>query len=170
MGQSRGKLTPAGPLLLIQRIIALELPVSRAAATVGVSRQTAYKWLDRWRHGGAASLDNRSSRPRRSPRRLSAALERQILAVRRRLKLGPHRLAPLVGHPRSTIYAVLRRHGLSRLRDLDRATGVPVRYVREHPGELLHLDMKALARVPEGGGHRPLGRSSATRRRGAGTK
>jgi hypothetical protein len=68
-----------------------------------------------------------------------------------------------VGKPRSTIYAVLRRQGLSRLRDLDPSTGVPVRYVRNHPGELLHVDMKPLGRIPQGGGHRALGRDVAPR-------
>ena len=95
-------------------------------------------------------------------------VEHRILMLRRRLKWGPHRLAPLVGRPRSTIYAVLARHGMTRLRDLDRSTGVPVRYVREHPGELLHLDMKPLARVPKGGGHRLLGRGPGYPHRRAG--
>lgn len=168
MGHSRGKLTPAGRLLLVQRVTVLYWPVSQAAASMGVSRETAHQWLARWRLEGAAGLEDRSSRPHRSPRQLPAVLERRILRLRRRLKWGPHRLAPLVGHPRSTVYAVLARHGMTRLRDLDRSTGVPVRYVRDHPGELLHLDMKALARVPDGGGHRILGRVPGPRRRGAG--
>lgn len=84
------------------------------------------------------------------------------------MKAGPRRIAPLVGRAHSTVYAVLRRHGLSRLRTLDRSTGVPIRYVREHPGELVHVDMKPLARVPAGGGHRLLGRSPATKHRGTG--
>ena len=86
-------------------------------------------------------------------------LEARILRARRRLKLGPRRLAPLLGVPHATISAVLQRHGLSRLRDADRATGVPIRYVREHPGELIHLDTKILGRIPPGGGHRHLGRA-----------
>lgn len=81
---------------------------------------------------------------------------------------GPRRLAALVGVPHSTIHAILRRHGLSRLRDLDRSTGVRIRYVREHPGELVHLDMKALGRIPDGGGHRIHGRARAARGRGIG--
>jgi transposase InsO family protein len=168
MGRARGKLTPAGRLLLVQRVTVLHWPVSQAAASMGVSRETAYEWLRRWRREGAAGLEDRPSRPHRSPRQVPAAVERRILMLRRRLKWGPHRLAPLVGHPRSTIYAVLARHGLTRLRDLDRATGVPVRYVREHPGELLHLDMKPLARVPAGGGHRIWGKANVPYRRGAG--
>ena len=87
-----------------------------------------------------------------------------ILAARHELGVGPHRLAPVVGSPRSTISDVLRRHGLSRLRDRDRPSGVPIRYVRERPGELLHIDVKKLGRIPDGGGHRFRGRGKATPR------
>jgi transposase InsO family protein len=81
---------------------------------------------------------------------------------------GPHRIGPLTGHPRSTVYAVLARTGFSRLRDSDRSSGVPVRYVRDHPGELVHQDHKKLGRIPEGGGHRMLDQASGRRhRRGA---
>ena len=86
-----------------------------------------------------------------------------ILAARHEHRLGPHRLAPLVGVPRSTIGDVLNRHGLSRLRDQEGPTGIPIRYVRERPGELLHIDVKKLGRIPEGGGHRMLGRSPVPR-------
>ena len=82
---------------------------------------------------------------------------RRVLVARRRLRVGPHRLGPLLGHSRSTVYGVLRRHGVSRLAHADRLTGVPVRYVRERPGELIHVDVKRLGRVPPGGGHRMLG-------------
>jgi len=85
---------------------------------------------------------------------------RRILRLRRRLRVGPHRLGPLLGHPRSTVYGVLRRHGVSRLAHADRLTGVPLRYVRERPGELIHVDVKRLGRVPDGGGHRILGSSA----------
>jgi transposase InsO family protein len=83
---------------------------------------------------------------------------------------GPHRLGPMLGHPRSTVYAVLRRHGCSRLTDTDRSTRIPIRYERERPGELLHVDVKKLGRIPPGGGHRMLGRESGRRdrRRGVG--
>ena len=88
---------------------------------------------------------------------MSAGEIQRILQARRRLKQGPHRLAWALGRSRSTIYAVLRRHQLSRLRDNDRIAAIPIRYVRERPGELLHLDTKKLGRVPPGGGHRKLG-------------
>ncbi|MGH2626437.1 MAG: IS481 family transposase, partial [Anaerolineales bacterium] len=164
----RAKLTPYGRLLLIQRIMALQWSVTQAAASLGVSRPTAYAWLARWQAEGAGGLEDRSSRPHTSPRATPERRVHQLLTLRRRLRVGPHRLAPLVGLSPSTIYDVLRRHGLSRLRDADRVSGVPIRYVREHPGELLHLDMKPLARVPAGGGHRMHGRSAAIRPRGGG--
>jgi transposase InsO family protein len=103
------------------------------------------------------------------PRALPQAQVDAILAARHEHRFGPHRLAPLVEVPRSTIGDVLHRHGLSRLRDQDGPTGIPVRYVRERPGELLHIDVKKLGRIPEGGGHRVLGRVTGTpRTRGAG--
>src|SRR5436309_13940048 len=146
MAHPLAKLTPLGRLLLVQRIETLGWSVSQAAKSLGVSRPTAYKWLQGWRQGGAAGLLDHSSRPRRSPRRLG----------------------PLVGLHHSTVSVVLQRHGLSRLRDSDRTTGIPIRYVRDHPGELIHVDMKPLARVPEGGGHRVHGRTSLTKHRGGG--
>jgi len=142
--------------------------VSQAAGALGISRPTAHKWLNRWRQGGPTALEDRSSRPQTSPRLTPPQQVEQIRVLRLRLRWGPHRLAPLVGQPRSTVYAVLRREGLARLRDLDRSTGVPVRYVRAHPGELIHVDMKRLGRIPAGGGHRILGREQGRRGRGIG--
>jgi transposase InsO family protein len=165
----RAKLTALGRQLLVDRILVDGMAVAHAAAMVGVSRQTAWKWLHRFEAEGAAGLDDRSSRPARSPRALHQAQVDAILAARHEHRFGPHRLAPIVGVPRSTIGAVLARHGLSRLRDQDGPTGIPVRYVRERPGELLHIDVKKLGRIPDGGGHRVLGRITGTpRSRGAG--
>ncbi|HET7473711.1 MAG TPA: IS481 family transposase [Candidatus Limnocylindrales bacterium] len=154
------KLTPFGRRLLVERIALDGWPPATAAETVGVSRATAYKWLRRYRAEGLAGLDDRSSRPRRRPRALPDWSVRRIVVARRRLRVGPDRLGPLLGHPSSTVYGVLRRHGLSRLAHADRLTGAPVRYVRERPGELLHVDVKTLGRIPPGGGHRMLGPSA----------
>jgi transposase InsO family protein len=88
----------------------------------------------------------------------------RILRARRRLKQGPHQLAQVVGSPRSTIYGVLRRHQMSRLAHLDRPTGTPIRYERERPGELVHIDVKKLGKIPPGGGWRMRGRTIQTRR------
>jgi transposase InsO family protein len=129
-----------------------------------VSRATCYKWVRRFEAEGKAGLEDRSSRPRNCPGALGPRAERQILTARRRLKKGPHHLAAVLGRPRSTIYGVLRRHGRSRLDHTDRPTGVPIRYEKDRPGELLHIDVKKLGRIPDGGGWRMLGRSIQTRR------
>jgi len=165
----RAKLTVLGRQLLVDRITVDGMAVAHAANMVGVSRQTAWKWLRRYAAEGLAGLEDRSSRPAHSPRALPQTQVDAILAARHEHGLGPHRLAPIVGVPRSTIGDVLARHGLSRLRDQDGPSGIPVRYVRERPGELLHIDVKKLGRIPDGGGHRVRGRVTGTpRSRGAG--
>jgi transposase InsO family protein len=157
MAHRRAKLTVAGRELVVRRILEGGWPAVRVAEAVGISRATAYKWLARFRAEGQPGLEDRSSRPRRSPRCLNLEQVRRILAARRQQHWGPHRLAPVLGHPRSTIYAVLRRHRCARLRDFDPPTGAPLRYVMERPGQLVHLDVKKLGRIPSGGGHRVLG-------------
>jgi transposase InsO family protein len=101
----------------------------------------------------------------RSPTRLSPDAEQRIVDLRCSHKPGPHRLAAILGVPRSTCYAVLRQHRLHRLDWLDRPTGLVIRrYERSTPGELIHIDVKKLGPIPEGGGHRVRGRSTETRR------
>jgi transposase InsO family protein len=160
----RAKLTALGRRLLVDRILTDGMAVAHAADMVGVSRQTAWKWLRRFEAEGEAGLEDRSSRPRRSPRALPQAQVDAILAARHEHRFGPHRLAPITGVPRSTIGDVLARRGLSRLRDQDGPTGIPVRYVRERPGEPLHIAVKKLGRIPDGGGHRVRGRVTGTPR------
>jgi transposase InsO family protein len=159
----RARLTPFGRLLLVSRVLEEGWSVPAAAESLGVSRATAHKWLKRFREEGPGGLEDRSSAPRLRPRALPARDVQRILRARRRLKVGPHRLGPELGHPRSTIYAVLRRNGLSRLAHLDRPTAAPVRFERDHPGELVHFDVKKLGRINPGGGWRILGRSAETR-------
>ena len=164
----RARLTVYGRQLLVDRMERDRWTVARAAEAAGVTRQTATKWRRRYREQGLAGLEDRSSRPRRSPRALAPGRVAAILAARHELGFGPHRLAYVLDVPRATIGDVLRRHGLSRLRDRDRPTGVPIRYVRERPGELLHIDVKKLGRIPDGGGHRVRGRGNGTPRAHAG--
>jgi len=139
-------------------------PAAHVAEQLGISRATAYKWVRRYRAEGEAGLLDRSSRPHRSPRRTSDALEARILVARAEWRYGPDRLGPLLGLPPSTVHRVLSRRGLSRLRDADRVTAAPVRYVACHPGALLHQDHKKLGRIPDGGGWRVLGRGGGTKR------
>ena len=97
---------------------------------------------------------------------LAPEVEARIIATRVRRHFGPHRLAPLLGLPCSTIGKILVRHGFARLSDADKSTGAPIRYVREHPGELLHQDYKKLEPIMPGGSHRFLGRHRGIRNRG----
>ena len=154
MAHVSARLTVGGRLLLIERIEVEGWPVAQAARAQGISRATAYKWWGRWRATGARGLVDRSSAPHRRPRALAQGLVEAIVGLRHGQAWGPHRIAWELGLPRSTVYGVLRRLGLNRLAALDRTTRRPIRYVREHPGELVHLDIKPLGRIPPGGGKR----------------
>ena len=164
MGHPRPRLSVFSRQLLVGRVAA-GWPVAQVAEQLGISRATAYKWVRRYRREGERGLLDRSSRPHRSPRCLSQAAEAEIVAARARWRYGPDRLGPLLGRPPSTVHRVLVRRGFSRLRDTDRVTAAPVRYVACHPGALVHQDHKKLGRIPDGGGWRADGRSTEARRR-----
>ena len=118
-----------------------------------------YKWVRRFVAEGMQGLRDRSSRPHRSPARLSAAREAAILARREATLEGPHRIAWALGEVPSTVHRVLRRRGAPRLRDLDRPTRTVVRYERDRPGELVHVDVKKQGRIPDFGGWRIHGKA-----------
>jgi transposase InsO family protein len=159
------RLSPWSRLLLVERVQEGR-PAAHVAAEMGVSRATAYKWLRRYRAEGAAGLVDRSSRPQTSPTRTSTEREAAIVALRRDRRLGPARIAAILNMPASTVHRVLTRHQLPRLAWLDRPTGEPVRrYERARPGELVHVDVKKLGRLRDGGGWRFLGRDSLEHRR-----
>ncbi len=139
MAHRRAMLTRFRRLLLVQRVCEMKWSLPRAAESAGVSRMTVYKWVRRCKAEGLVGLEDRSSRPQHSPRLTSANQVAAVLELRRRRRWGPHRIGPAVGLARSTVYAVLRRHGEARLSDGDRSTGLRIRYVRERPGELLHI-------------------------------
>jgi len=163
------RLNPFGRQLLIDRVLGEGWTVATAAEAQGVSRATGHKWVRRYRLEGPAGLRDRSSRPRRSPHATPAHEVQRIVAARLQWRWGPDRLGPLLGHPASTVGAVLRRSGLPRLADIDRPTGLPVRrYEVCHPGALVHQDHKKLGRIPDGGGHRALGRAIAPHSHGPG--
>jgi transposase InsO family protein len=155
-------LTPEGRLRLCQRI-AGGWSIAATAESMNVSRQTAHKWWCRYLAEGVEGLVDRSSRPRSCPHQTPARVERRIVDLRRARRLGPARLAPIVGVPASTVHRVLVRHGVNRLRWLDRPTGRPIRRIHtSRCGELVHIDVKKLARIPDGGGHRAHGRAGTT--------
>jgi transposase InsO family protein len=151
-------LTPEGRLRLCERIRA-GWSVAAAAESMNISRQCAHKWWRRYQDEGVAGLEDRSSRPWSCPHQTPARVERRIVALRQSRKLGPARLAGIVGVPASTVHRVLVRHGMNRLRWMDRPTGRVTRRIgTSGPGELVHIDVKKLARVPAGGGHKFHGR------------
>jgi transposase InsO family protein len=156
------RLTPAARLLLVRRVCDERWPVSEAAAAAGVSVRTAFKWLARFRSGGIEGLADRSSRPHRSPARLGTERVAAILALRR-LWFTAAQIAELLSMPLSTVSLVLKRHGLGR-----RSALVPReqqrRYERSRPGELVHVDVKKLARI-DGVGHRVHGDRGLQRNR-----
>lgn len=153
MSHANAKLNEYGRLLLVRR---LEEGWTQAevAEAQGVSRSTVSKWWKRYREEGVCGLKDRSSAPRRLPHALGETVVDAICTLRRELGAGPHRIAYELGMAASTVYGVLRRQGLSVLARLDRTTRAVIRYERERPGELVHLDVKKFGRIPEGGGKR----------------
>ena len=155
------RLAPLGRLTMVLRIESGR-PVAHVAAEMGISRPTAYKWWRRWQNEGIEGLGDRSSRPRSCPHQTSPELEAAIAELRRASKLGPARLGARLGVPASTVHRVLVRLGINRLAWLDRPTGRVIRRIHtDHPGELVHVDVKKLGRIPPGGGWRVLGRDGA---------
>ncbi len=152
----RAKTCPESRGLLVQRVLAQAWSMDQACAAAGVSRQTGRKWVKRFAAEGDAGLIDRSSRPFRSPHKLPEDREQLLIDLRRKHRLTAWALAELTGIPRSTIGRVLRRHRLSRGQDLEPKPQI-VRYERQAPGDLLHLDIKKLGRI-EGLGHRITGK------------
>jgi transposase InsO family protein len=148
------RMTVHGRALLIDRIADLGWAVAEASSAAGVSKRTVYKWLARYRAGGAIALHDRRSTPGRSPHRTPAVVAHEIERLRRDRLSGP-RIARRLGLPVSTVGAVLRRIGLGRLAVLDERPPV-VRYERAGAGELIHIDTKKLGRI-DGVGHRITG-------------
>jgi transposase InsO family protein len=158
MAHASARLTPRGRRLLVDRVQS-GWTITNAAAAAGISRQTGSKWVGRFRREGEPGLQDRSSAAHCQPRAHPSALVARICARRMEVHAGPHVLAWESGLARSTVYAFLRRRGLSRLDRLEPRPPV-VRYERERPGELVHLDTKMLGRIGPGGGHRVHGRGS----------
>jgi transposase-like protein len=157
--------TPHSRMLMVQRL-ASGWTVAAVAAAHGVSPRTVRKWRDRHAAEGETGLADRSSRPSRSPARLNDSSEGEILSLRRE-RLTGRMIARRLGRPVSTIGLVLRRNGLGRLRALDERPAV-IRYERDRPGELLHVDIKKLGRI-DGVGHRITGdRTGQSNKRGTG--
>jgi transposase InsO family protein len=157
-------LTELGRLRLARCVVDDGWPLRRAAERFQVSVNTAARWAGRYREQGPAGMADRSSRPRRSPRRTPAPVERKVLHLRGKRRWGPARIAGRLGLVPSTVHKVLTRHRVARLAHLDRGTGQPIRrYERTAPGELVHVDVKKLGNIPDGGGWRAHGRRVGNR-------
>ena len=157
--------TPHGRLLMVRRLSAGQ-SVAIVAAAMGVTPKTVRKWRDRFVAEGLPGLRDRSAKPLHSPRRLAPESTAQIEALRRQRRSGPA-IARQLGLPVSTVGLELRRLGLGRLRALDPKSEI-IRYEREHPGELIHIDIKKLGRI-DGVGHRITGnRTGQSNKRGTG--
>jgi transposase InsO family protein len=160
-----------GRLLIVERHLA-GWPQAHIAKAMGISRQCVRKWLDRYAAEGEAGLHDRTSRPHSCPRRTSPDLEAQIVAVRTRERRGPDWIGAELGVPVRTVSRVIARAGLPHLDELDSITGQllraskasTVRYERERPGELVHMDVKKLGRIPDGGGWRGQGQNTLDHR------
>jgi len=165
-------LTPEGRRRLCERVDAGR-PICHIAAEAGIARQTLTKWYARWEADGEDGLQDRSSRPVSSPNQVDDQVEDVVCYLRRNMKLGPVMLVAELAEfgitlAPSTIHRVLVRHGISRLRDLD-VTGEQLRepakrYEHCCPGDLVHLDVKKLGRIPDGGGWRGHGRGTDAHR------
>ena len=168
MSHANAALTPRARLRLARLIVEQGWPVARAAERYDVSWPTAARWANRYRQAGESGMADRSSRPHRCPTRTAPPLVRKIVHLRWKQRLGPVGIAAQLGMPASTVHAVLVRCRLNRLWHVDRRTGEPIRrYEHDHPGALLHVDVKKLGNVPDGGGWRYVGRQQGRRNRAA---
>ena len=163
------RLTPIGREQMVRAILSGQTPQA-AARAAGVCLRTAHKWLARFKTEGKAGLVDRSSRPKKLRRPTSRVIVDQVIALRRQRLSGSH-IAKMVGISPATVSRLLKAAGLSRLKDLDPAEPVR-RYERQHPGELIHIDIKKLGRFHQIGhritGDRTRQSSPRGRREGAG--
>lgn len=168
MSHANAALTPRARLRLARLIVEDGWPIARAAERYDVSWPTAKRWADRYRELGTAGMGDASSRPHHSPNRVPAPVVRKIVHLRWKQRLGPVQIADRVGVAPSTVHKVLVRCRINRLTHVDRATGDPIRrYEHDHPGSLLHQDVKKLGNIPDGGGWRYVGRQQGDRNRQA---
>lgn len=166
MSHANAQLTPGGRLRLAQLVVDKGWPLRRAAERWNCSVTTARRWADRYRSQGLAGMVDRSSRPATSPRRTPTRVERRVIGLRVSRRWGPARIAYRLGMRPSTVHKILRRYGCPPLAWTDPATGVRIkwarkkviRYVHDAPGDLIHVDIKKLGRIPDGGGHRIHGK------------
>lgn len=163
MSHVNAVLTPRTRLRLAKLVVEDHWTYSAAAKMFMVAPRTAKKWADRYRAEGPEGMADRSSRPRTCPSKTPLALVRRIVALRWRKRLGPLQIAGRLGVPASTVHAVLVRCRINRLTYIDRVTGEPLRrYEHPYPGSMIHVDVTKFGNIPDGGGHRFVGRQQGS--------
>jgi transposase InsO family protein len=178
VSHGNARLTFHGRRTIVDRVVGQRRPQAHVAKEMGVSRKTVVHWVGRFETEGESGLRDRSSRPFSSPTRTSPQLEQQVVQLRRQTRRGQDWIGPELGVPARTVSRILRRQQLPYLRDCDPLTGqiirasktTAVRYERDRPGELVHMDVKKIGRIPDGGGWRAHGRGAASIARDRSTK
>jgi transposase InsO family protein len=164
VSHANAALTPRARLRVAQLVVDQKVPISEVAARFQCSYATVKRWAGRYAAG--EPMTDRSSRPHTMPAKTPPAVTKRIVSLRLRKRLGPVQLGAYVGVAPSTVHRVLTRCRLNRLAHVDRATGEPVRrYEHPHPGAMLHVDVKKLGNIPDGGGWRYVGRAQGLRNR-----
>jgi transposase len=169
MSHGNARTTVHGRLLMVRRHQAGK-PKAHIAAAMGISRKCVATWISRYVSEGEADLHDRSSRPHTPPTRTRCEVEQHVLELRRVQRRGQDWIGPEIELAPRTVGRILRRHQVPYLRELDRLTGAlvraskttAVRYERDRPGELVHMDVKKLGQIPDGGGWRAHGREAVS--------
>jgi transposase InsO family protein len=166
VSHANAALTPVQRLRIGRLIVDDGWPVAHAALFFHVSWATAKRWADRYAAMGRDGMEDRSSRPHRSPAKTRPEMVRRIVHLRWKKRLGPVGIGARLSMPASTVHAVLTRCRLNRLHHVDVRTGEPIRrYEHEKPGAMIHVDVKKLGNIPDGGGHRYVGRQQGSKNR-----
>lgn len=166
MTHANAALTPRQRLRLARQVVDEGWSIAAAAAYFRVSWRTAERWARRYVEMGEAGMQDRSSRPHSSPKKTARPLVRKVVHLRWKKRWGPVAIGAQLGMPASTVHAILVRCRVNRLSHVDVRTGEPARrYEHEYPGSLIHVDVKKLGNIPDGGGWRYVGRFQGERNR-----
>jgi hypothetical protein len=170
MAHANARLNLHGRRLLVRRVREEHQPIAHVAKAMGLSRQCASRWVHRFDELGDDGLRDRSSRPHTSPTHTSPEIEQRVLDTRHESRRGQDWIGPQLGVPARTVSRILHRHEVPLLRMCDPLTGdvirtskqTAVRYERDRPGELVHMDVKKIGKIPDGGGWRAHGRAAGS--------
>jgi transposase InsO family protein len=166
VSHANAALTPKARLKLARLVVDEGWPIAIAARRYDVAWPTAKRWADRYAAMGEAGMQDRSSRPHNCPRRTPRPRVKKIIHLRWKQRLSPIEIGARLNMPASTVHAVLTRCRLNKLWHIDRVNGEPIRrYEHDHPGAMIHVDVKKLGNIPDGGGWRYVGKRQGHRNR-----